>query len=64
MRTKILWLTKCNVAKFNGGELKAFRRYCVPAIKSTAVEGVNPESNRPVVSDSGQMARLEDRRFG
>ena len=22
----LLWLTKCNVAKFNGSELKAFRR--------------------------------------
>ena len=34
----------------------------MPAIKSTALEDVNAESNR--VSDSGQMARIEDRRFG
>ena len=36
----------------------------MPAIKSTALEDVNAESNRPGVSDSGQMARIEDRRFG
>ena len=32
----------------------------MPAIKSTALEDVNAESNRPGVSDSGQMARIED----
>ena len=47
MRTN-LWLTKCNVARFNDGYVKAFRRIGVPAVMSTAlVEDVNAESIRP-----------------
>ena len=44
MRTN-LWLTKCNVAKFNDGQLKAFRRLGVPVVKSTALEDVTQRAS-------------------